>query len=92
MTNLAGINITASVMPEQSALLTPHGVMDNGRKVTLELVRAMIPEILAGIIAGVQNKIFVEGDYEKAAAMFEELLSIEPMVEFLTNYCYDVMD
>ena len=71
---------------------SPHGVLDDGRKVTLELVRAMIPEILAGIIAGVQSKIFVEGDYEKAAAMFEELLSIEPMVEFLTNYCYDVMD
>ena len=70
----------------------PRGVLDDGRKVTLELVRGMIPAALAGITAGVSEKRFVEGNYQQAAAVFEELLAIEPMVEFLTNYCYEVME
>jgi malate synthase len=71
---------------------SPRGVLDDGRKVTLEMVRAMIPEVLAGIIAGVGEKYFVAGNYEQAAALFEQLIAKEPIVEFLTNYCYDVMD
>lgn len=71
---------------------SPHGVLEDGRKVTLELVRAMIPEIFAGIIAGVNEKRFIPGNYQKAAVMFDELVSKEPIVDFLTNYCYNVMD
>ena len=70
---------------------SPRGVLEDGRKVTLEMVRAMIPAVLAGIIAGVSEKRFVAGNYEQAAAVFEQLLAKEPMVEFLTNYCYEVM-
>ncbi len=69
----------------------PRGVLDDGRKVTQEMVRAMIPEALAIITAGVREKRFVEGNYRQAAAVFEELLAKEPMVEFLTNYCYEKM-
>ncbi len=71
---------------------SPHGVLDDGRKVTLEMVRATIPSALAGITAGVSEKRFVAGNYQQAAKVFEELLAKEPMVEFLTNYCYDVME
>ena len=71
---------------------SPRGVLDDGRKVTLEMVRAMIPEVLAGITAGVSEKYFIAGNYEKAAQLFDQLISREPIVEFLTNYCYDVMD
>jgi malate synthase len=71
---------------------SPRGVLDDGRKVTLAMVRAMIPEVLAGITAGVSEKYFIAGNYEKAAQLFEQLISKEPIVEFLTNYCYDVMD
>jgi len=71
---------------------SPRGVLDDGRKVTLEMVRAMIPEVLAGITAGVSEKYFVAGKYEQAAVVFEQLIAKEPIVEFLTNYCYDVME
>lgn len=71
---------------------SPRGVLEDGRKVTLEMVRARIPAVLAGITAGVKDKYFVAGDYEQAAVLFEQLLAKEPMVEFLTNYCYDVME
>jgi hypothetical protein len=52
----------------------------------------MIPAILAGITTGVKEKYFVAGNYEQAAILFEQLIAKEPMVEFLTNYCYDVME
>jgi malate synthase len=71
---------------------SPRGVLDDGRKVTLALVRAMIPEVLAGIIAGAQEKRLVAGNYAQAAQVFEELISREPIVDFLTNYCYEKME
>lgn len=71
---------------------SPRGVLEDGRKVTLEMVRAKIPAVLAGIIAGVAEKQFIAGNYEQAALVFEQLIAKEPIVEFLTNYCYDVMD
>ena len=70
----------------------PRGMLDDGRKVTQEMVRTMIPAALAGITAGVKEKRFVAGNYPQAAAVFEQLLAKEPMVEFLTNYCYESMD
>jgi len=71
---------------------SPHGVLDDGRKVTLEMVRAMIPAALAIITAGVGEKRFVPGNYEHAAAVFDQLIATEPMIEFLTNHCYQEME
>ncbi len=70
---------------------SPHGVLDDGRKVTLPMVRAMIPAVLATINTGVQQQRFVPGDYEQAAKVFDQLVTKVPIVEFLTNYCYEVM-
>jgi malate synthase len=71
---------------------SPHGVLDDGRRVTLEMVRAMITGALATITAGVSEKRFIPGNYEQAALVFEQLIAREPIVEFLTNYCYEVME
>lgn len=71
---------------------SPHGVLVDGRDVTLDLVRGMIPGVLTGIIAGVSEKRFIAGDYQQAAKVFEQLIEQDPIVEFLTNYCYDVME
>jgi malate synthase len=69
-----------------------RGVLDDGRKVTLELARSLIPEVLAGIIAGVSANRFIPGHYDQAAEVFDELIAKEPIVEFLTSYCYERMD
>ncbi len=69
----------------------PNGVLIDGRRVTLALVRGMIPDVLAGIIAGVSEKRFIAGDYPQAAQVFDQLIASESMVEFLTNHCYAVM-
>jgi len=71
---------------------SPLGVLDDGRKVTLQLVREMIPAALAIVTAGVKEERFVPGNYEQAATVFEQLIAKEPIVEFLTNYCYEVME
>jgi malate synthase len=71
---------------------SPLGVLDDGRKVTVEMVSAMIPAALAIINAGVKEKRFMPGDYEQGAAVFEQLIAKDPIVDFLTNYCYEVME
>ncbi|MGA8862463.1 MAG: malate synthase A [Gallionella sp.] len=71
---------------------SPLGVLDDGRKVTLEMVRGMIPPTLAIINEGVSEHRFIAGDYRQGAAVFEQLIAREPLVEFLTNYCYEVME
>jgi malate synthase len=70
---------------------SPHGVLDDGRKVTLEMVRAMIPAALEIVTHGAAQDRFIPGDYDQAAKVFEQLIAKEPIVEFLTNYCYEVM-
>jgi len=71
---------------------SPLGVLDDGRKVTLEMVRAMIPAALAIIIVGVKEGRFIAGNYEQGAEVFDQLIAKEPIVEFLTNHCYAVME
>ncbi len=69
-----------------------RGVLDDGRKVTAEMVRALIPEAVAQINAGVANKYFIPGDYTQGAEVFERLVSSKAMPEFLTNFCYADME
>jgi malate synthase len=62
------------------------GKLDDGRKVTAELVRELIPEELAKVRAE------VGGDtkpYERAAQIFEQMSTSENFVEFLTLPLYE---
>ncbi len=63
------------------------GVLDDGRKVTAEMVRAMIPEELAKVKADAPN-----GDnptYDRAGKIFEEMATSESFAEFLTLPLYE---
>ena len=71
---------------------SPRGVLDDGRKVTLEMVRAMIPAALEIITAGVNENRFVPGNYQQAAVVFDQLITKVPIIDFLTNHCYEVME
>jgi len=71
---------------------SPLGVLDDGRKVTLEMVRTMIPAALEIIAAGVKEDRFIAGDYQQGAEVFDQLIAKEPIVDFLTNHCYQVME
>ena len=63
------------------------GVLDDGRKVTADMVRAMIPEELAKV-----KEVAPNGDnptYVRAAQIFEEMSTSEQFAEFLTLPLYE---
>ncbi|AKJ68249.1 malate synthase [Pandoraea thiooxydans] len=65
---------------------SPKGVLDDGRKVSAELVRELIPQELAKV------KQTVGGEtptYDRAAKIFEEMSTSENFVEFLTLPLYE---
>ena len=65
-----------------------HGHSDGA----LEMVRALIPGVVAQINAGVAEKYFIPGDYAQGAQVFERLVTSPIMPEFLTNFCYADMN
>jgi malate synthase len=63
---------------------SPKGVLDDGRKVTADLVRALIPEELARIRA-----TGAAGEFERAAQIFEKMSTDATFAEFLTLPLYE---
>ena len=63
---------------------SPKGVLDDGRKVTADLVRTFVPEELAKIQAG-----GFEGRFERAAEIFKEMSTRDAFAEFLTLPLYE---
>ena len=66
---------------------TPKGVLEDGRKVTAEMVRAMIPEELAKVKEVAPNGS--DPSYARAAQIFEEMSTSEQFAEFLTLPLYE---
>ena len=67
---------------------SPKGVLEDGRKVTKEMVSAMVPEELERI-RGLLGPAFADGRYEEAARIVQELVSNDTFVEFLTLPAYE---
>ena len=63
---------------------SPKGVLDDGREITADLVRALVPEELGKIKAGG----FV-GKFDRAADIFVEMSTKEAFEEFLTLPLYE---
>ncbi|RQP24547.1 malate synthase A [Piscinibacter terrae] len=63
---------------------SPKGVLEDGRKVTAELVRSYIPEELAKVKAA-----GAEGKFDRAAQIFETMSTQESFAEFLTLPLYE---
>jgi malate synthase len=68
---------------------SPRGVLEDGRKVSAELVRALLPEELARIRELLGEEAWSAGRYEEAARLFEALATDDEYVEFLTLPGYD---
>ena len=65
---------------------SPKGKLDDGRKVTAELVRELIPQELDKVKASVGGNT---KPYERAAQIFEEMSTSENFVDFLTLPLYE---
>jgi len=63
---------------------SPKGVLEDGRKVTAELVKALVPEELAKIKAD-----GFEGKFDRAAEIFTRMSTQEAFEEFLTLPLYE---
>ena len=68
---------------------SPHGVLDDGRKVSKDLFRALVPQELAKVRDMLGDKAYAAGKYGEGAKMFEELTLAEDFVEFLTLPAYE---
>ncbi len=67
---------------------SPKGVLDDGRKVTKDLVRALIPVEMTKIKAQVGEAAYY-ATYVKAAQIFQGMSTSEDFVEFLTLPLYE---
>jgi malate synthase len=65
---------------------SPKGKLDDGRKVTAEMVRGLIKEELAKVKAAVGGDT---STYEQAARIFEKMSTSEDFTEFLTLPLYE---
>jgi malate synthase len=71
---------------------SPKGVLDDGRKVTADMVRAIIPEELAKVKATVTAQGEKTETYDQAAKIFEEMSLADNYPEFLTLPLYEAME
>ncbi len=70
---------------------SPKGRLDDGRKVTKEMVAKMIPEEMAKIRDHL-GAAFALVKYDDAAAIFADLVNNDTFVEFLTLPAYERID
>ena len=70
----------------------PKGVLDDGRKVTVELFRRVEEEELEKIRNAVGTRQFQGGNYNKAAHWLGEIITNDELEEFLTLKAYDQLD
>jgi malate synthase len=68
----------------------PKGVLEDGRKVTVELFRELQAAEVAKLKAEYGNRWTKQ--YEDAASMFDHLTTSDDFVEFLTLPGYDYID
>ncbi|HSQ81491.1 MAG TPA: malate synthase A [Casimicrobiaceae bacterium] len=70
---------------------SPKGKLDDGRKVTKELVAQMLPEEMAKIRA-LLGTAYALGKYDAAAKIFADLVNNDTFVDFLTLPAYELID
>lgn len=70
----------------------PKGILNDGRKVTFELVNQLIEEELEKIQAQVGNERYESGRFEEATELFRELIEQDEFAEFLTLPGYEKLN
>ena len=69
-----------------------HGVLDDERKVTVELFRSLLAEELEKVKGIVGEQRFATGTYERAAQLFDTITTDDTFVEFLTLPGYRLLN
>ncbi|MGV3487585.1 MAG: malate synthase A [Tuberibacillus sp.] len=69
----------------------PDGILDDGKKVTIELVKHLIDEEVQKMKVILGNERFENGRFKDAVELFNELVEKEDFIEFLTVPGYDYL-
>jgi len=67
-------------------------VLDDGRKVTVELFRQIVGEELAKLRAALGEGAFAAGNYQHAAKLIDGITTAETFETFLTLPAYRAID
>ncbi len=65
--------------------------LEDGRKITLELYRELVPKAIEKIKLSVGEKQFQNGKYSNAAELFDKLITNEKLEDFLTINAYNLI-
>jgi malate synthase len=71
---------------------SPKGALDDGRKVTVDLFRQLLPEELANVRKHLGEAQWGMGKYDQAATLFDQLTTNDEFAEFLTLPLYQHID
>jgi malate synthase len=70
---------------------SPKGVLDDGRKVTVELFRELQADEMNKLKAQIGEQRFVDGKYQLASELFDQITTSDSFVEFLTLPGYEYL-
>jgi malate synthase len=70
----------------------PNGKLDDGRKVTHDMVRGFAKEEMEKIRASVGDDAFGKGRYQEAWQLVDKLIGTDEFAEFLTLAAYERLD
>jgi malate synthase len=70
----------------------PRGFLEDGRKVTIELVRQLVREEMGRIKAERGEARVQAGQFPAAVKLFDDLVANEQLAEFLTLKAYELLD
>jgi malate synthase len=70
----------------------PQGILEDGRKVTLTLVRQLMQQELERICLERGAQRFSRGHFGEAVCLFDALVADENLAEFLTLKAYDLLE
>jgi len=69
----------------------PRGVLDDGRKITVELFRSFMDEELGKIRADIGAEAYEQGKFPLARKIFDQVTTSPNLVEFLTLPAYEYL-
>jgi malate synthase len=70
----------------------PNGKLDDGRKVTAELVRAWLREELNKLKTQVGDAAYAKGNYEHAGKLVDNIATADSFETFITLPAYAAID
>jgi malate synthase len=70
----------------------PEASLAGGRKVTVDLVRSLVPEELEQIKAQLGEKLFASGKFPLACQLFDSLVTADHFPSFLTLSAYEHLE